>query len=133
LKKDSIMENHQLKAGTEKLLDEALYLMAAQESPPSLWQIAKFLDSIDGCRRGMYRSAWNDSLAVMADNVAEQPFPNPVATAKELAGISLETFGAGLRAIKVLPVFEGPNFGPIEIVSDWVRKQPQRLGIFEPA
>ena len=39
---------------------------------------------------------------------------------------------AALMAVKVLPVFERTNFGPIEIIPDWARKQQVRYGLMEP-
>ena len=128
------MENYQLKADIEQKLDEVLHEMAAQRTPPTLWQVDCFLESLWDCRRGFYARACNYALDVMATNVADRPFSNRTAAkVKELEGISLVTLRAGLMAVKVLPVFERVNHAPMEIISDWVRKQPERFRLWEPA
>lgn len=112
-----------MKIETEELLGDVLNELVAQSSPLTLWQIDCFLESIDSCRRGLYWLAWNCAADVMVDNVSEKPFPDRAAKMKELSGITIETLRMALKAAKELPVFEWANFGLLEVVPDWARKQ----------
>jgi hypothetical protein len=126
------MENSALKTEIEDLLDGVLIDLAAQRAPTPLWQLNCFLDSLDDCRRGYYRTAWNRTLDVVADDVSEHAFPNNAASARELSGISLEMLRAGLMGIKVLPVSEVTDSGRMDNISDWVRMQSKRFGSVGP-
>lgn len=126
------MENSALKTEIEGLLEGVLVDLVAQRSPTQLWQLNCFLDTLDDCRRGFYRCAWNRTLDVVADDVSEHAFPNNAASARELSGISLEMLRAGLMGIKVLPVSEETDLGRMDNISDWVRKQSKRFGQVGP-
>lgn len=100
ISKECLAEQTFLKAGIQKYLGMIFLHLGKQNRAPNLWQLHHLHEALAYLERGRFGFALAAAKNAMARNVRENPFPDAQATARELAGVSLESLMDAFRLIK---------------------------------
>jgi hypothetical protein len=104
------LDKAERKADLERRIEETIDRLAAEPSPPTEWQKAKVMDTIDATLRGLFDVASTHLSQVFVEAETGRPLPHPDTNLADPAKLTLDALRSALAELKSRPVQDPPDY-----------------------